>query len=207
MKVIDARGLACPKPVIETKKALDKLGFDYLIVKVDNVPARENIKRFVTTKGYKIAKISEEDGIISIGIQIGDEKELVESKEKVSKANTKKVDNLDYQNKNIFINSNKIGSGSDELGKLLMDGFIYTLTQMDNPPLKIVFMNIGVELCAGNSATVENLKILEEKGVSMIVCGTCLEYFDMIDDLSVGVISNMYDITEIFLEPKQLVTI
>ena len=202
MKVINAIGLACPKPVIETKKAIEEGDFDILKIQVDNIPSRENVKRFLTKKGYEISTIIENEGIIEIEI-FGKEFE-----NKISTEAPKiQEEQPDFYKKNLYIGSDKIGLGDDELGALLMDGFIYTLTQLTELPDKIVFMNSGVKLCLDQSVTAKNLKILEDKGVEIVVCGTCLDFYNAIERLSTGKISNMYDITEILLDKNQLVTI
>lgn len=197
-KVVDARNLACPKPVINTKKALDEGGCDVLEVIVDNVAAVENVSRFATKMGYTISKTEEKGDFTHI--------EILVNKDANIKNDSEESEPKTYAGKNIFLNSNTLGRGSDELGKLLMEGFLYTLTQLDELPQNIVFMNSGVKLTVGESATVKNLKILEEKGVDIVVCGTCLDYFKITDQLSVGKISNMYSITEILLDKNKLVT-
>ena len=100
-----------------------------------------------------------------------------------------------------------MGSGNDELGEVLIKGFIYTLTEAKPYPKYIVFVNSGVKLTAQNKATIENLKILEEGGVEIVSCGTCLDYYGLKDTLEVGTVTNMYNIVDIMKNTSQTITI
>ncbi len=201
-KLIDCRGMACPQPVIETKKELDKKEANHFEAIVDNKAARENIKKFCKNYQAEITEIIEENGLYRIFIETTNDLVVKEDKEidlnlyqcEIPEIKTGK------QIKKVFITTNKLGVGSDELGKNLMTGFIYTLNELADKPEMILFMNSGVELCLKNAPTLKSLRKLSEAGVKILVCGTCLDFYNLTDDLAVGKISNMYEITENLME-------
>lgn len=192
---IDARGLACPKPVINTKKELDKIENGSVVVTVDNSIAKENILKLAKSSNCETKIIKEEENLIIIEVKKG-EGSVVQVKEE-----------NELENKCIYISSDKMGLGNDELGEVLIKGFIYTLTEAKPYPKYIVFVNSGVKLTAQNKATIENLKILEEGGVEILSCGTCLDYYGLKDTLEVGTVTNMYNIVDIMKNTSQTITI
>lgn len=181
---IDARGLACPKPVINTKKELDKIQTGIINVDVDNTTAKENILKLAKSLNCEAIVKKEEDGIITIQINKG-ESDII----------PQEINN-ELEDKCIFISSDKMGQGNDELGEVLMKGFIYTLTESKPYPKQILLVNGAITLSTTNKATIENLKILEDEGVEILSCGTCLDYYGLKEDLQVGSVTNMYNIVE-----------
>ncbi|CEK32437.1 SirA-like protein [[Clostridium] sordellii] len=181
---LDARGLACPKPVINTKKQLDNIDQGAVVVTVDNEIAKENIFKLAKSMNYDARVLKSEKDLICIEIIKG-ENVIIEEKSQESLSDTC-----------IFINSDKMGNGNDELGHVLMKGYIYTLTESKPYPKSIVFVNSGIKLTTENEATIENLKILQDAGVEILSCGTCLDYYGLKDDLKVGTVTNMYTIVE-----------
>ena len=196
MKIeIDARGLSCPMPVINTKKELDKIESGLVITTVDNIVAKENILKLANSLNCEANVIKEEKDFISIEIKKG-ENDIIE-----------KSENIALEDKCIFISSDKMGKGNDELGEVLIKGFIYTLTESKPYPKHIILVNGGVKLSTENEATVENLKILEQSGVEILSCGTCLDYYGLKDKLQVGSITNMYTIVDIMKNSLQTISI
>lgn len=192
---IDARGLACPKPVINTKKELDKLENGVIRVTVDNTMAKENIIKLSKSSNCESSVLREEEDLIVVEIIKGENVKIEED--------TK----VDLDNKCIFISSDKMGQGNDELGEVLIKGYIYTLTETKPYPKHIVFVNSGVRLTTVNEATVENLKILENNGVEILSCGTCLDYYNLKESLQVGTVTNMYNIVEVMNNSLQTISI
>lgn len=192
---IDARGLACPKPVINTKKELDKLENGVIRVTVDNTMAKENIIKLSKSSNCESSILREEEDLIVVEIIKGENVKIEED--------TK----VDLDNKCIFISSDKMGQGNDELGEVLIKGYIYTLTETKPYPKHIVFVNSGVRLTTVNEATVENLKILESNGVEVLSCGTCLDYYNLKESLQVGTVTNMYNIVEVMNNSLQTISI
>ncbi|MGL5756342.1 MAG: sulfurtransferase-like selenium metabolism protein YedF [Paraclostridium sp.] len=192
---LDARGLACPKPVINTKKELDNIAQGVVVVTVDNEMAKENILKLVKSMNYEANILKSEKDSICIEIIKG-ENVIIEEKSQESLSDTC-----------IFINSDKMGNGNDELGHVLMKGYIYTLTESKPYPKSILLVNSGIKLTTENEATVENLKILQESGVEILSCGTCLDYYDLKDALKVGTVTNMYTIVETMNNSSKTISI
>jgi selenium metabolism protein YedF len=187
-KIIDATGKACPMPVIMTKKEIDN-GEEYIITKVDNKIAVENLKRLASSTGFSI-EVKEDNGIYAVAFS----KECEECNQILDQLEeTKKAPTSDYV---VFIGKDYIGEGSEELGKNLMRMFLYTLTESDDLPKYLLFMNGGVKLPTLDTQAVDHLKVLKDKGVEILVCGTCLNYYKIADELKIGTVSNMYEIAD-----------
>lgn len=193
MKRIDARGLACPQPVILTKKALDEN--EQVRTIVDNQTAKQNLIKLAKSLDCEVA-IKEDSHQIEISFYKKTAEDALNTEER------QKTNQMVY-----VIGSSFLGKGSDELGSILMKGFIYTLTQMDYPPSKIVFLNSGVHLTCVGSASLDDLGQLIAKGTEIVSCGTCLSYFGLSDKLAVGEISNMYEIAAIMAAGQNTVMI
>lgn len=201
MKNIDCRGLDCPEPVLRTKKALADNPDCELSVTVDNETARENVLRFIKSQG-RLAEWQQEGAEFMINIQDNlDGQESAEERKSVSGQSQSKEHPV------LFISTDELGQGSSELGQMLMRNFIYTLTQRDQLPGSLVFMNSGVKLTIEGSPVIDELKVLEEKEVQVLVCGTCLDYYDLKEKHKIGLVSNMYDISDLLLEADRVITI
>lgn len=184
---VNAMGLACPQPVIETKKALESMEAGTLEVHVDNAVARENIKKLATKMGLPF-EVKEEGDRIVVFITKGESTEAVAAVAS------------DLRPQTVAIASETMGRGDKELGKILMKGFIYTLTESHPYPKTMLFYNGGVKLACEGAETLEDLRKLEEAGVEILVCGTCLNFFELGDKIAVGSVSNMYSIVEAMQE-------
>jgi len=180
---IDARGLACPVPVLKTKDALEKEAPKEIVIFVDNEAAKQNVSRFLASKGYSVTTEEKEDEIRIIGIL---ESEACMPSSFVDKEESKKKIL-------ILITSDKIGHGDDLLGEKLMQNFINTLKEMEGL-WRIVFMNNGVKLTISGSPVLDTLKKLETSGIRLFVCGTCLQHFGLLKNKEVGETTNMLDI-------------
>jgi len=186
MKEIDCRGLACPAPVIATKNAIEEAAGSPLLILLDNGAARENVLRFCASKGITVSeKMGDDSTSLIISGSIQDSSQGY----------------LDGKNSSpvILIASDRLGSGSDELGLLLMKNFLIALLELHNQPEKILFMNSGVLLTTAGSEVAEPLGKLENSGVEILSCGVCLEYYGVTDKLVVGKTTNMYTIAEYVL--------
>lgn len=189
MKIeVDARGQACPKPVIMTKKELDKMDKGLVVTIVDNEVAVGNVSKLASSLGYeyKVDRKKEDEYYITIAKGEG-ETQSEEIKE------TKKADS---HNLVIAFSSYTMGKGSEELGKILIKSFMYTLTESKPYPKTMLFFNSGVYLTCEGSEVLEDLKKLESEGVEIFSCGTCLDYYKLKEKLQVGQITNMYTIYE-----------
>ena len=192
MKIVDCRGQACPIPVLKTKEALSQLEEGEITVIVDNKASRENVKRFAQKEGCSV-EVEEKDRLFYIKITKG--RATGEGrKEEEKEAETSKPEK---GRPVVLIASSYVGE-DPELGKILIKGFIKTFLNADPMPEKIVLINTAVKLaCKGADEEILNaLKELSEKGVEIICCGTCLDYFGLLDQLEVGVASNAYDVVQ-----------
>jgi len=197
IKTVDGRGLACPKPVLETKKALENLTGETLITLVDNAIAVENVKKLLTKLSYSF-EVTTKDNYFEIKILIT--KGEIQSMETVEEKSLK--------DQSILFTSNKIGKGDDTLGQVLMKGYIYTLSEMTELPKYIMFVNSGVELTTKGSESIDDLRALEDRGVEILSCGTCLDYLSIdLSDLAVGSVTNMYTIVDNTTNVKNTLTI
>ena len=182
---IDARGLQCPIPVIMAKKELDANVQDVEIL-VDGKTQVDNLARLGDSIGRPISA-EPYDGVMLVKFSNGDTK-----KEEVAEMNNCVTDSS-YA---VFYNKNSIGSNEGELGFNLAKMSIFTLSESEKIPAYVLFMNEGVKLVAGEvePQIVDNLNTLISKGTQVLVCGTCLNFYNIKDDLKVGTVSNMYDI-------------
>lgn len=183
--VVDARGLKCPQPVILTKKALENMAEGTLVVIVDNEAAKSNVSNLASNKSCKVEVESKgEDYHIVI---TRSEEKSEDVCEPCTSPGNKTV---------IIFGSDVLGSGSQELGKVLMKSYIYAVLEGEDIPQAAIFLNRGIFLTIEGSDVLDDLKKLEKRGVEILSCGTCLEFFERKEKLAVGGITNMYTITE-----------
>ena len=188
---VDAMGDNCPIPVIKTKKVLDALTESAIVeVSVDNEIALQNVIKMANQKELSTTSETINENHFIIRIQYGD----VESQEVQKEEILCKVDK--EEKTVVVLSSDKMGEGNDDLGKVLIKGFIYALTQLDKYPKSILLYNSGVKLSSEGSDSIEDLKILENNGVEILSCGTCLNFYELSDKLKVGSVTNMYTIVE-----------
>jgi selenium metabolism protein YedF len=199
IKEIDARGLACPKPVILTKKELDQLSEGEVKTLVDNDVAVENLSKLAGSMGlsYKAETLGEKS--FAVTITKGESTTAQEAKEEIQAPAGKGTV--------IAIQSDQMGRGDEALGKLLMKSFIYTVKETAPHPAAIIFFNSGVRLTVEDSPVLDDLKALVEMGTQIISCGTCLDFYNLKDKLAVGDISNMYTIYEKMIGANNTITI
>ena len=96
----------------------------------------------------------------------------------------------------VAIDTDAMGRGSDDLGRTLMKGFIYAVSQLETLPKTILFYNGGAKLTTEGSVLLEDLRSMEAQGVQILTCGTCLNFYGLADKLAVGSVTNMYVIVE-----------
>ena len=160
---------------------------------MDNEVAVENLKKMAAQKGYSCDSSKLDDGSYSVKLTIEavNADELSDTDEALQCTCRPTADN-----RVVVIRSSYMGEGSEELGSVLIKGFIYALSQQDNPPETMLFYNGGAKLTCEGSESLEDLKELKSRGVKILTCGTCLNYYELSDKLAVGEVTNMYDIAE-----------
>lgn len=204
MKIeVDARGELCPKPVIMTKKELDKLKVGTITTIVDNEVAKDNISKLANGMGLKFTVDKTKDDEYYIHINKNITEEVV--KKIREEESTCEVDH--FKDLTIVFNSDKMGEGSEELGKILVKGLMYTIRETTPLPRTLIFYNGGVKLTCEGSEALDDLKAMESAGVEVLSCGLCLDYYGIVDKLAVGQITNMYNIYEKMRNSNNTITI
>ncbi|MDO9265305.1 MAG: sulfurtransferase-like selenium metabolism protein YedF, partial [Desulfosalsimonadaceae bacterium] len=172
MKTIDARKLACPAPVLVVKQAIENEHPAGIQILVDNDAARQNVIRFLESQSYQAS--FEADGT---------DFRITGTTDRVSSftPGPDKTPNPDAQKIMVMVATDRIGYGDDALGQKLMISFIKTLKEMGSDLWRLVFVNNGVKLTVSGAETLADLKKIAQTGVTILVCGTCLTYFNLLD--------------------------
>lgn len=202
-KVVDARGLACPVPVVKTKKALEEVSGEVpekspftVVTLVDNDIAAQNVSRMAQNSGYEVS-VKKNGATYHVIIKRGSEDvPSVPAPEPLISLETSKAGGTPRAGTVFVISSDRLGTGEEELGTALMSSFLFALSNVDNPPSTLIFLNRGVYITTEGTRHGEALKALSSKGVRIISCGTCLDYYHLKDLLVFGVVGNMYGIVE-----------
>lgn len=195
VKEINNRGLACPQPVINTKRALEELEQGTVISIVDNEAARENVIRFAENAGCQV-EVTEKNGEYYIAITKGEGNQAVE----IVKTSGETAP-LVY-----LLTSNTFGNGAEDLGETLMVSFFNSLLEKPAPRM-IMLVNSGVRLAVKNSRVLEQFNKLAERGTEVIACGTCLDYYKLKEELAVGRVTNMLEILENLTGQDKVITL
>jgi selenium metabolism protein YedF len=191
---VDTRGLACPQPVLETKRIFDEERTKQFIVLVDNATSRENITRFARNQGCEVNVEMAGPDQYRILINRDSFEPIPEKQEELLAC---PVPQPASELKNlVFVGTNRMGAGDDDLGAKLMRGFLRTLIDCPPKPWRIIFINSGVKLTTVDEEASEAVSLLEEKGVEILSCGTCLQHFGLEGQLKVGRPTNMFEVIE-----------
>ena len=192
-KIIDARNLSCPQPVVLTKKALEEV--DEVTTIVDNEVARDNVSRLGKSQGCTVSAESKGDGIYLT----------------LKKTKTKETQDSalhDDMGIVLFISSDTMGRGENhQLGTLLMQSFLHVVDGLTFRPNTIILLNNGVKLVTYDSPVLEELRLLQEQGVEILACGTCLSQLELMDKVAVGQVSNMYTIVDALFRAKKIISL
>ena len=187
MKEIDARGLACPAPVLQTKATLQEETLGSVKVVVDNAASQQNVQRFLESQGFQTKLEQNGEDYLVIGTcDAGQQTQIRPSRETEAEAEDKKI--------MVMCATDRMGFGDEELGLKLMISFIKTLKEMGPELWRLVFVNNGVKLAIEGSKVLDDLKDFENNGLKILVCGTCLTHFGLLETKKVGETTNMLDI-------------
>jgi len=215
MEIIDVLGQPCPIPVIEAKKALADQGIKEVLVKVDNIAAVQNLEKMAHGYGHHFSYAQKAKDSFEVTISKDAQSPASSATTDASAAAAAAAVDDDTvaaiaatslaapttpgnptSGLAVLIARNTLGDGAEELGKILIKGFIYSLTELSVPPKHVIFLNSGAYLTAEGANTVDDLKRLEQQGTEILTCGTCSNYYQLQDRLAVGAIIDMYGITE-----------
>jgi tRNA 2-thiouridine synthesizing protein A len=180
---LDCRGKLCPIPLLETRRAIDATETGSLVVVVDRLAARENIAQAMVEAGHEVL-VEEREGEWVLTVTKGATRPSQEAPQPASGPTV------------ALITDQGLGRTDPELGRILMRSFLATLGQSPTPPAALILMQGGVRLACEGSDCLEAMRALQERGVSLLACGTCLDYFGLVDRLRVGRVSNMAEIVE-----------
>lgn len=202
-KLVDARGLSCPQPVIETRKVLMDGKAGSVEVIVDNDAASENVARMARSQGCEVRLEDRTDGVIRLLLtrEEGTGEGAPDKGETEAEANACRIPD----NVAVLLSSRTLGEGDEDLGRLLMVAFVKTLEDLVPRPRTLLFMNGGVHHAVEGSELVDVLTALERDGIEIFVCGTCLDFFGLKDSLAVGKISNMFEISSKLVAADRIV--
>ena len=189
MNSLDVRGMSCPAPVVSVKRALETAGGELRVLLDDGAP-RENVRRFAEGRGYQVQEEPFEEGFACT--ISGSEKPKAAAPERAGASV-------------LLIGTDRLGDGPEELGHLLMRNFIMTLLELPELPDRMLFINTGVLLTARGSDVIEALQALGNRGVEVLSCGICLDFFKKKEELAAGGVTNMFTIAESLLQARSVV--
>ncbi len=197
---VDATNKQCPIPIVMAKKEIARLGSGEITVAVDNETAVQNLQKFAKEKGYAASAEKKEARLFEVKIDFADAGNAVSSETPDgSGAETPACCTEGKKEEDhtvVVLSSDKMGEGDEDLGHVLMKGFIYAIASQDKLPETILLYNHGALLSCEGSASLEDLKSLADAGVEILTCGTCLNHYGLTEKLAVGSVTNMYTITE-----------
>jgi selenium metabolism protein YedF len=194
---LDCRGLACPNPVIKTKELIDRSGVKQLTVLVDNPAAQENVSRLLQRSGFQVSVEPRGDASAVTGSR-ADAVPCQVFVEKPAEALRKIL---------VLIGANQLGRGDEVLGTKLIANFIATLKEMGPDLWCVVLLNAGVKLAVAGSQVLAGLRDLEQSGVRLLVCGTCLNHFQLLSAKQAGETTNMLDIVTAMQLADKVITL
>ena len=200
-KTVDCKGMACPLPVVNAKKASEELNAgDVLTVLVDNEIAVQNLTRFAEHKDFGVSAERKNDKEYAVIMTVSGAVVEEAKDEEVACA-------MDSRRKGMLVvlSGNVMGTGDSKLGTSLMKAFVFALTKQDQLPDTILCYNTGAYLTCEGADTLEDLKLLESEGVTILTCGTCLDFYGLKEKLAVGGVTNMYDIVERMENAAQII--
>ena len=196
---VDARGDACPLPVVKAKRAIAELnGAGEVEVLVDNEIAVQNLTKMAQQKGYTYSAEKRAEREYRVLFTVGEAAPETPAAPKACTPDAR-TDAV------VAIASDKMGEGAEELGKTLLKAFVFSLTQQEKLPKTILFYNGGAHLTCEGSPMLEDLRALEAEGVEILTCGTCLNFYGLTEKLAVGGVTNMYVIAEKLLHAGNVV--
>ena len=199
--IIDCKGMACPLPVVNAKKAAEELNSgDVLTVLVDNEIAVQNLTRFAEHKGFGVSAEKKADREYAVIMTISGAVAEETREEEIACV-------MDSRRKGMLVvlSGNVMGTGDPKLGTSLVKAFVFALTKQDQLPDTILCYNTGASLTCEGADTLEDLKLLESEGVTILTCGTCLDFYGLKEKLAVGGVTNMYDIVERMESAAQII--
>ena len=202
MRIVDTQGQLCPAPLIATKRALKetKVSESFQVI-TDSITSLNNLSRFLTDNNTNF-QVVENSGVWTLTITKSTA-ELVKPK-----AETYCVSDIPHFTNGNFVisfSSDKMGEGDEKLGDLLMTNFVKAIKDLDELPHKMVFYNKGVLLGSENSPVIDHLKEIEKMGVKLFLCATCVNHYSLEGKITIGTLSNMFEIVQIMASSSNVI--
>lgn len=194
MNKLDMTGQPCPIPVVQAKKLLADPAVEGVAVTVDNIVAVQNLEKMAKGLGYGFSYKADGERLFLVSLLRGENSVLPTAPADADiQCEPTPLDTGDGPT--VLITGDSLGSGAEALGKILIKGFIFSLTELSPAPKSVIFLNGGAHLTTEGANTVPDLKVLAEKGCEILTCGTCANFFELTDKLAVGSITDMMGIT------------
>lgn len=205
MKILDMRGQPCPIPVISAKKALAERDAKGAVVLVDNIVAVQNLEKMARGTGRAFSHEKDGDSFKVTIAKSADGAQFADAplEEAADAAGAKGPSGGPV----VLITADSMGRGAEDLGRILVKGFVFSLTQLAPAPEAVVFLNSGALLTAEGASTVDDLKKLEENGSGVYTCGTCANYYKTAQALAVGSIVDMMAIANLLAKAPSVISI
>jgi selenium metabolism protein YedF len=202
MIIVDTRGQRCPAPIIATKKALNeaKKGESFQVL-TDSQISVTNLTRFLRDNKIKFSA-DETQGVWKLTVTKTTDDTILEKAEEFCDTEIPHFTQGDFV---IAVTSDKMGTGSDELGTMLMANFIKAIKDLEHLPAKIVFYNSGVMLGRDDSPVIDHLKEIEKMGVTLLLCATCVDFYSLAEKTHIGTMSNMYEIAQVMASASNII--
>ncbi|MBW1645815.1 MAG: sulfurtransferase-like selenium metabolism protein YedF [Deltaproteobacteria bacterium] len=197
---LDVRGQACPQPVIRTRKALEAISEGVVTVHLDAEASATNVSRYAASQGLAVNRQDLADGTIKLEIIKGFSCAIPTPAAAAPATAAAPAGTV------VYINGRCMGRGDEQLGRLLLKAFLKTLLELEVRPQALVFVNSGVHLTCDGSPELATIRELAAAGVTILSCGTCLDFFHLQNKLAVGQVSNMYEIADLLLQAGRVVT-
>jgi selenium metabolism protein YedF len=201
-KHVDARGKPCPQPVLMTKRAIEEGGASTIRVAVDDNVAAQNVSRMAASKGWVAELTRDGAGILVRLTKEGGIADTEAEEPALACAPSPSAPEVV-----VFVASDLFGTGDEELGRILMRSFVKTIKDLDPRPSLLIFVNSAVRLTTEGSHLIEDLLALERSGTRIVSCGTCLDYYRLLDRLRVGTATNMYEIASALVAAGKVVRV
>jgi selenium metabolism protein YedF len=196
---LDCRGLACPDPILKAKEIIDRGNIGRLSILVDNPAAKENVSRFLSRMGYEVS-LSEKEGTFTVTGTKGESTAACEVMEDL-KPTRQEIKIA------VLVGTDRMGKGDDMLGAKLITSFIATLKEIGPELWRLILLNGGVKLSVEGTECLAPLQALEKEGVHILVCGTCLNHFGLLEKKQVGETTNMLDIVTAMQTADKVISI
>jgi selenium metabolism protein YedF len=201
------QGQPCPIPVVKAREVLAGQDAAGVLVVVDNFVAVQNLEKMAKGTGCGFSYVEDGASLYKVSIVKGAAYSQIDKEPQEGGAEVPLATGGGRKGPVVLVTADSMGRGAEDLGKLLIKGFIFSLSQLNPLPEAVIFLNGGARLTTEGANTVPDLKTLEEKGAGIYTCGTCANYYKLTDALAVGSIVDMMNIVTRLAKASSVITI